>query len=106
MGVKTKTTMIKDLSDVLKKQYDRKSFSILFPNCFNDLLGNDASFEMALSNTLQPLRLVYEHNVATDSIGVVFVHTHLEGTIGDHTKLQSKRWDELKKGIFDGTIDG
>ena len=68
-------------------------------------MGNDANFEMVLSNTLQPLRLIYEHNVVTRSIGVVFVHTHLNGVLGDHTKLQGKPWSELKEGFFNGTID-
>ena len=60
---------------------------------------------MALSNTLQPLRLVHKHNVVTRSIGVVFVHTLLKGSIGDHTKLQGKLWGELKHGVYGGTID-
>ena len=77
MGVLAKTTMIKDVSDVLENEYEKKTLSISFPTCFDDLKGNDASFELVSSNTMQPLRLVRAHNIVTKSIGVIFVHTRL-----------------------------
>ena len=60
---------------------------------------------MSLSITLQPLRLIHEHNVVTQSIGVIFVNTHLRGSIGDHTKLAGKPWGELRMGICHGEVD-
>ena len=100
MGVLADTTMIQDLSNVLKSQYDRTTFSIEFPDCFNDLLGNDASFEMALSNTLQPLRLIYEHNVVTDSIGVIFIHTRLGNKAYEGAIEKGEKYQKLLKEVL------
>ena len=52
MGVIASTTMIKDVAEILTEKYSRDTFSIEFPDCLNDLKGNDASFEMVTSNTL------------------------------------------------------
>ena len=51
-GVLAETTMVKDVVEILLQRYDRISFVVQFPNCFDDLKGNDANFEMVASNTL------------------------------------------------------
>ena len=52
MGVVASTTLIKDVADIFIEKYSRDTFSIDFPDCFNDLKDNDANFEMVTSNTL------------------------------------------------------
>ena len=37
---------------------------------------------MATSNSIQTLRLPYTYNVASKTLGVIFVSTHLKGRIG------------------------
>ena len=63
MGVLAKTTMIKDVANILLKRYERTTFSVQIPECFEDLKGKDANFEVVTSGTLQPLRLIYSHNI-------------------------------------------
>ena len=52
MGVLGDTKMIKDMRDILIKRYDRVTFSVQIPACFEDMKGQDNNFEMTASNTL------------------------------------------------------
>ena len=49
------------------------------PSCFEHLKGEDANFEMVTSNSIQPLNLVYHHNLVTWSIAYIFVNTDCNG---------------------------
>ena len=77
------STMIKNLADTLMTQFDRKTFSIMFPKCFDVLFSDDAKFEIMRSISLQNLRLVYSHNVVTKSVAVIIVHTFIGGPTDD-----------------------
>ena len=57
--------------------FDKTTFSVQFIDCFDDLKGSDANFEMVASNTLQPVRLIYSHNIATSKIAVIFSSSKL-----------------------------
>ena len=46
MTVAAKTKMIEDIADVLLNRFDKTTFSILLPQYFEDLKGQDANFEM------------------------------------------------------------
>ena len=37
--------------------------------------GSDASFEMSASNSIKPMQMFYNHNVATHKFGLVLVNT-------------------------------
>ena len=69
--------MIMDAVKVML-DFDKKTFSVLFPYCFDDLKGADANFEMVSSNTMQPVRLIYSYNIASTKIAHIFVHTNLK----------------------------
>ena len=43
--------MIMDAVNVML-DFDKDTFSVLFPDCFDDLKGSDANFEMVASNTM------------------------------------------------------
>ena len=58
--------------------FDRRTFSVMFPDCFDDIKGSDANFEMVASNTLQPVRLIYKNNIASAKIAVIFVNTKIK----------------------------
>ena len=98
MGVNAKTEMIKDISDIMINRFEKVTFSVLIPRAFDDMKGKDVNFEMVASNTLQPLRLIYSHNIVTRSIATIFVHTEcktfsmreLLGDFGDHTTIRLK----------------
>ena len=72
VGVKANTKMCYDLANALDAGYEKARFTLQIPEVFELLEGRDNAFEMIQSNSLQPLGLVYQHNVMTKSIGVVF----------------------------------
>ena len=55
-------------------ELDAKHFSIKIPDIFDALKGEDAKFEMALSNDIQPMRLFYTENIVTHVKAVIFVN--------------------------------
>ena len=66
--------MIPDAIKVML-DFDKTTFCVQYISCFDDLKGSDANFEMVASNTLQPVRLIYNHNIATTKIAAIFVHS-------------------------------
>ena len=99
MGVRADTTMIKDVATTFKR-YDRTTMSLQIPQCLEQLKGSDASFEMVVSNTLQPLRLIHTHNVVTRSIAVILVHTELKGTPYDGAVKTGAIYEKLFKEVL------
>ena len=73
-GVLAETKMVYDVVKILLEEYDRTTFAVQFTDCFNDLKGSDANFEMVASNTLQPVKMFYRNNIATSSAAAIFVH--------------------------------
>ena len=65
----------------MKFHYNKETFTVDFPSCFDGLKGDDANFEMVASNTIQPLRLPYSFNVVTKSEAVIFLNTHTGGQL-------------------------
>ena len=73
-GVNADTKLVNEISDILLNRYSRDSLELQIPRCFDDLYSVDAEFEMAISNTTQPLRLVYINNVVTRKAGLIFIN--------------------------------
>ena len=44
--------MVMDVVKILVEDFDRVTFTVQFIDCFDDLKGSDANFEMIQSNTL------------------------------------------------------
>ena len=70
--------MFAEISEALLKGLDG-DMTCTFPDFIKDIRGKDANYEFASSSTLPPLRLEYTYNVATETRGLVFVNTHLNG---------------------------
>ena len=66
--------MIKEITDLMLEAYERNFFSLTFPKVLDQMYSGDANFETSASNTLQPLRIYYSHNVVTHSVGIIFVN--------------------------------
>ena len=45
---------------------------VLLPNALKFMKGNDVSFETANSSRIKTIKLFHKHNIATQSIGLVF----------------------------------
>ena len=72
------TTMIKDVIEAfnLRKNDD---LSITFPDVLDQIMGKDASFELSISGSIQPLKLQYQPNNIVKSVAYVFINTEFNG---------------------------
>ena len=67
--------MVRDLVKTLIGRLDKESLSVTFPKVLDQMSGSDASFEMSASNTIKPMQMFYDHNIATHKYGLVLVNT-------------------------------
>lgn len=96
-GVDADTKMISNVVDVLKKGYDRVFFAINIPGCFEDLEGDDASFEVSASNTMQPIQMIYSFKVITYSVAAIFVNTNTRGLVYDGAEERAENYRQTFK---------
>ena len=66
--------MVKEFTEALFDKVEKTNYSVVIPQAFDNLYSNDANFEMASSNNIQPLKLFFLYNIVTHKISVVFVH--------------------------------
>ena len=74
-SILAETQMVYEISQVLSQEYDIETLSIQIPRAFDFLKSDDAHFEIVTSPTLQPIRLMYNHNKVTKTVAYVFVNT-------------------------------
>ena len=67
--------MVNEIVNMMENRYDRDSLTLQIPKAFEYLTCKDADFEMVTSNTLQPLNLIYSHNLVTRTIAYIFINT-------------------------------
>ena len=72
------TQMVQDLILFLQSQLDRSSLTVQLPQAFEHLKGADANFEMVTSNSIQSIRLFYQHNFVSESVALVLVSTGID----------------------------
>ena len=95
LDLKPDNDVISTISRTMFQRLERVTFAIQMPGCFKGMRTKHTNFEMAMSATLRPCRLVYSYNVVTHSIAVIFNNTHvnvhlgnlLKPGLGDHTTL-------------------
>ena len=63
----------------MTNRYDKENLTLKLPEAFDHLSHvsdqEKLKFEMVKSNTLQPTKLVFEHNIVTQTIAYIFVNT-------------------------------
>ena len=79
--VKAETGMVNEIADAFNTRFSTEDLTLQIPSVFENLTSQDAKLEMSISNTVQPLKLFYEHQVVSDSIAYVFVNTESKGLI-------------------------
>ena len=72
--------MVKDIYYAFIENGDRINFTVLLPNAFTYMSGNDVNFEIASSAKIKTIKLYYKHKVVTLSIGLVIAHKNSYGT--------------------------
>ena len=99
--MKADTNMVKDIADAFNTRFSTEDLTLLIPDVFENLISKDAKFEMAISNTVQPLKLFYDHQVITDSVAYIFVYTESKGLV---YKNAEKRGKEAKM-LFEEVLE-
>ena len=82
-GVLVNTKMIDEVASILHSRYEKENLSIDIPAAFEQLLGEDAEFEMVLSNEIKHLRLFYHDNFVTHAKAVIFVNSGIDRKLAD-----------------------
>ena len=59
--------MVYDITKIFSEKFDLETMSIIIPQALEEVTGQDASFEVAQSNTIAPVRLVYKQNIIQES---------------------------------------
>ena len=83
-----------EVADIMTERYDRKFFMLDIPEAFDHLYSQDASFESAISSTLQPVRLIFTGNTVAQSIGHVFNNSALYKCL--HEDIIARSQDEAE----------
>ena len=52
MGIVAKTNMVTEIAKIFDVKYNKKTYTLSIPICFEDIQSKDANFEMSISNTL------------------------------------------------------
>ena len=86
------TNMVIEVAKIYDTYYNKESFTLAIPDCFNDMQSKDANFEMSVSNTTQPLYLEYEYDVVTNTLALIFVNPQ-----GLHENMRSNEPAEVTK---------
>ena len=59
--------MVYDITKIFFEKLDLETMSLIIPQALEEVTGQDASFEVAQSNTLVPLRLILKQNIVIQS---------------------------------------
>ena len=97
-SVGKKTKMVKDVIEVLEHRFDPNTLMLHIPSAFDHLKGQDTSFEMVTSNTIQPLCLEYQDNIITESVAVVFINSSCN-------KVQNMEDDKKIEALVNAQMD-
>ena len=95
------TNMVNDFIDNIWRRLNKKTLSVTFPDCLDQMKTEDADFEMAVSNTIQKLNLFHRESIykahftekANNSAGVIFLNSN---TLGKEYYTEKLRQSQLK----------
>ena len=93
--------MIEDFENMLTNDFSKETLSIEIPKALNHLKAKDVKFETVKSKTLQPLSMIYSHNIVTRTIAYIFINTESRGLIYKNAKERGNMAIELFKGILE-----
>ena len=70
-GVRTDTQMVYDIGEIFMNKIDLQATSLILPQALEESKGSDANFEVAQSNAIVPIRLIYQHNIIQKSRAII-----------------------------------
>ena len=65
-----------------------------FPTLLEDIYSKRDSFDVASASTLEKLRIIYEENLVTSSLAVIFV-SEAKGKFIEKARIAEKLFEEL-----------
>ena len=77
--VNAETNMVEEIVATMENRFNKDTLRLEIPRTFENIKLDHEKIEIASSSTLQPLNLVFGHNVITDTIGYIFVNTGSKG---------------------------
>ena len=72
--------MVYEITETFETMFDKNQLTLKFPDVFAQMVNNDASTELVVSNTLQPMNLIMSDNKIQKSVAHIFVNTECNGT--------------------------
>ena len=111
-GVAIKTDMVESLLKSMDLKRNEKTLSVEIPLVFNQIKSNDASFEMALSNSLRPLTLYHKRsqhrptysNSVAKAVGLIFSHDRSLGYTYDAENTSIQKSQEQMYRVLTSTL--
>ena len=97
------TSMVKDITDMMTSEYSNDTLSLKVPDCFDYLTAKDGDtkFETVTSNGLQPLNMIFSHNVVTKTVAYIFTFDECRGCKVKGVKERGNKAIELFQGVFE-----
>ena len=66
--VKAETGMVYEIAEAFNTRFSTEDLTLQIPGVFENLTSKEEKLEMSISNTVQPLKLFYEHQVVSLSL--------------------------------------
>ena len=70
--VNQNTAMVRDFKKTLTNRFDKRTLLVEIPSALDNMRGRDANFEMVISNTIQPLKMLYQYKIVKYKIAYIF----------------------------------
>ena len=88
------TTMVQEIVYTFENHYDKNSLTLRLPTVFAQMTNKDANIELVTSNTLQPMKMIFSHNIITHSKAFIFINTECKGN--EYKNAEQKGADVIK----------
>ena len=95
--------MVKDITKMMTSQFSNETLSLKVPDCFEYLTtkDGDTKFETVTSNQLQPLNMIFSHNIVTKTVAYIFTFDECKGCKVNNFKERGNKAIELFQGVFE-----
>ena len=94
--------MVKDIVTIFETQYDKDKLTLTLPEALTHLFSMELQFEMIKSNSLQPIKLIYEHCIVTQQHSIAYIFVNV---FDDLEEEIAKKQGEVAKTMFKDTLE-
>ena len=105
LTIKAESEMVSELAYAFENKFDNDDLTLRFPDVFKEITSrdNNEKMELVVSNTLQPLNLIFSDKLVTkaNTIAYIFVNTECNGVAYEGFEKKSICASELFRNIFE-----